>query len=327
MIAKVLQNRLSDFMTSQFQDTVVLITGVTGFIGRHLASALHTEGVTVAGVTRNAAHAAPIENVFIGDIRDRKFAFDLVHQVRPNIVFHLAVNKSRTGKIKDFRRCLEDNLFGTMNLIEACVGEPYIQRFVSIGTCEEYGHAEPPFREEMRESPVSVYALSKTTVTYLLQTLCRAYNVPAVVLRASLAYGPGQATDMFLPALIQALLVGERFGMSGGEQTRDYIYIDDIIEAILLASTQPKAIGEVINVSSGVAVLLKEIARLAARKIGKYAENLLDIGKIDYRANEIMDYVASNQLAGDILGWRPRTTLDDGLAATVEYFRAAVPEK
>jgi nucleoside-diphosphate-sugar epimerase len=158
-------------------------------------------------------------------------------------------------------------------------------------------------------------------VTHLLQTLYRTHHFPAVVLRPSLAYGPGQSVDMFLPALIQALLSGNRFGMSGGEQTRDYIYRDDLIEAILLASTKPEAIGKVINISSGVPILLKEIARLTALKIGEDAENRLDIGKIDYRANEIMEYVAGYQLAEKILGWYPRTALHDGLTVTVEYFR------
>lgn len=306
---------------------VALVTGITGFLGSHLASALHSRGLSVIGVTRNTAHSATIQNVFIGDIANKEFVADLVHQARPNIVFHLAANKSRTGNLEDFRRGLEDNLFGTLNLIETCVDKPYIQRFVSIGTCEEYGHANPPFHEEMRESPVSAYSLSKASVTHLLQTLYRTHNFPAVVLRPSLAYGPGQATDMFLPALIQALLIGNRFGMSEGEQTRDYVYIDDLIGAVLLASAQPEAIGKVINVSSGVPVLLKEIARLAARKIGRDAENRLDMGIKSYRPNEIMDYVASFQLAERILGWRPRTTLEDGLTATVEYFRKIVVGK
>ncbi len=300
---------------------VALVTGITGFLGSHLARTLHSEGVAVIGVTRNKAHSATVGNIFIGDITNRAFVLDLVHQARPNIVFHLAANKTRTGNLEDFRHGLEENLFGTLNLIEACVDKPYIQRFVAIGTCEEYGQVKPPFHEAMRESPVSAYSLSKASVTHLLQTFYRTHHFPAVVLRPSLAYGPGQSTDMFLPALIETLLIGKRFGMSAGEQTRDYVYRDDLIEAVLLASTRPEAIGKVINVSSGVPVLLKEIARLTALTIDKDAENLLDIGKMDYRANEIMDYVAGYQLAENILGWRPRTTLHDGLTATVEYFR------
>jgi nucleoside-diphosphate-sugar epimerase len=299
---------------------IALVTGITGFLGRHLASRLQAQGMTVIGITRNPAHPA-VENLFIGNMTDRAFVLDLVHRTRPNLIFHLAANKTRTGDLEDFRTGLEENLFGTLNLVEACMEIRDLQRFISIGTCEEYGQADLPFHEEMRESPVSAYSLSKASVTHLLQTLYRTHHFPAVVLRPSLAYGPGQSVDMFLPALIQALLSGNRFGMSGGEQTRDYIYRDDLIEAILLASTKPEAIGKVINISSGVPILLKEIARLTALKIGEDAENRLDIGKIDYRANEIMEYVAGYQLAEKILGWCPRTALHDGLTVTVEYFR------
>ena len=304
--------------------TVALVTGINGFLGRHLAGALRTAGIPVVGVTRSRVHPAPVKNIFFGDITDRAFVFDVIHRVRPNIVFHLAANKTRTGNLKDFRKGLEENLFGTLNLIEACIDQPYIKRFVAIGTCEEYGHTKPPFHEGMRESPVSAYSLSKASVTHLLQTFHRAHGFPAVVLRPSLAYGPGQSTDMFLPALIQTLLSGKRFAMSEGEQTRDYIYCNDLTEALLLASTQPEAVGKVINVSSGVPVLLKEVARLAAQKVGKHAENLLDIGKVDYRPNEIMDYVADYQAAENVLGWHPRTTLYDGLTATVEYFQKSI---
>lgn len=305
---------------------IALITGIDGFLGRHLASTLRSGGMTVVGVTRNRAYPASIKSIFIGDITDRAFISDLIFQVRPNIVFHLAANKTRTGNLEDFRKGLEENLFGTLNLIEACVDKPCLQRFVSIGTCEEYGRAKPPFHEEMRESPVSAYSLSKASVTHLLQTLYRTHHFPAVVLRPSLAYGPGQSADMFLPALIQTLLSGSRFAMSAGEQTRDYVYRDDLIEAILLASTEPGAVGKVINIGSGVPILLKEMARLTALKIGENAENLLDIGKMDYRSNEIMDYVADYRVAENILGWHPQTPLHDGLTATVEYFRNLLQE-
>lgn len=305
---------------------VALITGIDGFLGRHLATTLRAGGTPVVGVTRHRIYPAMTRNIFFGDITNRAFVSNLIDQVRPNLVFHLAANKARTGNLEDFRRGLEENLFGTLNLVEACIGKPYLQRFISIGTCEEYGHAKPPFYEEMRESPVSAYSLSKASVTQLLQTLYHTHRFPAVVLRPSLAYGPGQATDMFLPALIETLLLGKRFSMSEGKQTRDYVFRDDLIEAVVLASTRPEAIGEVINISSGVPIRLKEIARLAAVKIGNDAERLLDIGKIDYRANEIMDYVASYQRAENRLGWHPRTGLDDGLTATIEYFRKLLQE-
>lgn len=301
--------------------TSVLITGISGFLGRALASTLNAQGVTVTGVVRDAAQLELIEGAVCGDITDRAFVSGLIQQIRPGIVFHLAANKARTGGIEDFRQGIEDNLIGTLNLAEACIGKPYVQRFVAMGTCEEYGHSAVPFLEDMRESPVSAYSFSKTASTHLLQTLHRTHDLPVVVLRPSLAYGPGQATDMFLPALIQSLLESEHFAMSGGQQTRDYVYIDDLIEAVILAATLPGVLGKVINISSGVSVLLKGMALLAARKIGANAEKLIGFGEKNYRPSEIMEYVASCKEAERTLGWKPRTSFDEGLTVTIEHYR------
>lgn len=306
---------------------VALITGISGFIGKHLAATLRDRGVKVVGVKRNPEQLEQIDGAIIcGDITDRAFVSDIVQEYQPDAVFHLAANKSRIGGIEDFRQCLEDNLIGTLNLAEACVDKPFVQRFVAMGTCEEYGQSTVPFIEEMRESPISAYSLSKTASTHLLQTLHRTHQLPVVVLRPSLAYGPGQAADMFLPALIQALLKNKPFSMSGGQQTRDYVYIDDLIEAVILAATLPGALGKVINVGSGVPVLLKDLALIVAQKVGVNAEELVELGTKCYRPNEIMEYVASYRAAERILGWSPKTSLEKGLNVTVEHYRQLINE-
>lgn len=306
---------------------VALVTGISGFIGRNLAAALRFRGIHVVGIVRGTEQSSSNDEITIhGDITDRSFVVNIIQDHRPDVVFHLAANKSRIGGIEDFRQSLEDNLMGTLNLAEACIGKPYIQRFVAMGTCEEYGQSTVPFIEDMRESPVSAYSFSKTAATHLLQTLHRSHHLPVSVLRPSLAYGPGQMADMFLPALIQTLLKKKTFAMSGGQQTRDFVYIDDLIEAITLAATIPDAVGKVINIGSGVPVLLKNLALMVANKIGVGADELIEAGKKCYRPNEIMDYVASNRAAKDILGWWPRTAFDEGLNLTVEYYRRLLAE-
>ncbi|MBI3793695.1 MAG: NAD(P)-dependent oxidoreductase [Nitrospinae bacterium] len=299
----------------------VLITGITGFIGRSLAPALRAKGVNVVGVVRNPSEADLASGVIRGDILDKKFVNELINKVEPDVVFHLAANRSRVGGLADFRDCIEDNLIGTLNLAAACVGKPFLEKFVEIGTCEEYGRSAGPFHEGMRESPVNGYSFSKTATTHLLQTLHRAHYLPSVVLRPSLAYGPSQPTDMFLPALILALFAGEPFAMSAGMQTRDYVFIDDLMEAVVLAATVAGCEGKVFNICGGVPMLLKEVALMVAKKIGGNAEKLLEFGKKTYRHGEIMEYVASYKEAESALGWRPRTTLDAGLGITVEHYR------
>jgi UDP-glucose 4-epimerase len=144
----------------------------------------------------------------------------------------------------------------------------------------------------------------------------RLHGMPAVELRPTLAYGPGQPPDLFLPALIQALAEGRRFPMSGGEQTRDFVFVADLIEAVLAALVTPEAAGRVINVGSGQPVTLAELARRVEGAMG--AEGLVGLGEVPYRTGEVMDYWVDASLALDLLGWRPCVALDDGLRITID---------
>lgn len=308
---------------TRLQGDVVLITGVTGFIGRHLARELNASGARVYGLSRLEVQDFADGDCFVCDIQDRDRLNAIVRQINPTYVFHLAANKSRSARIADFRQCIDQNLIGTLNLLEACQLAACMPRFISVGTCEEYGGAEPPYFETLRESPVSAYSCSKVAVTQLLQTFHRIHGLPVVVLRPSLAYGPGQGAEMFLPALIRSLLSGQRFAMSRGEQTRDYVYIDDVVDAMLRAAVSQDATGQVINICSGEPTKIVDVARCIVELIGSAAADLLDVGKIDYRHGEAMNYWADRTRAGQLLGWEPSVSLPDGLARTVEHYRAS----
>ena len=310
-----------NIQTNQLQVAKVIITGATGFIGRHLAQAVAASGASVYGLSRSESYIADVHG-YVCDITDRRLLNEIVGDVRPSHIFHLAGNKARSANIKDFRQCIDENLIGTLNLLEACEAASCVPRFISLGTCEEYGGAEAPYLETTREVPVSAYSCSKVAMTQLLQTYHRIHGFPTVVLRPSLAYGPGQGDEMFLPALIRSLLSGQRFAMSRGGQTRDYVYIDDLIRAILLAAERPEAIGQVINISSGMPTRIIDVTRLAVNLIGKEAEALLDIGKIAYRQGEAMNYWANRAKAKQLLGWEPGVNLCDGMARTVAYYKS-----
>lgn len=307
------------------RDKCVLVTGAGGFVGSHLCQALYAQGARVVGFVRS--HGARKQNVaeqHVVDISDRGRVLKLIQNIRPDMVVHLAAAKNRSIDMAEYRAGYETNLLGSLNLIEACQELTTLTKFVYLGTCEEYGQQPAPFNESCRESPVSAYAVTKLAVTQLLQAFARARGFPAVILRPTIVYGPGQDVDMFLSALIKSLVSGEQFEMTRGEQTRDFLFIDDMVNAIMRALEVPETLGQVINVSSAFPVRIDELARKVARLIGHGAESLLDFGARGYRQGEAMDYWASNLRAKELLDWTPSVLLEDGLRQTISHFRAEI---
>jgi len=147
----------------------------------------------------------------------------------------------------------------------------------------------------------------------------RLYDLPVTVIRPTLAYGPGQGTDMFLPALITSLLNNKPFAMTAGEQTRDFVYVDDVVDSLLLASENARAKGQVINIGSGIPLKLADIAKKIETMTGR--KNLINLGGKPYRKKEIMDYYVDLKKAKRILGWNAKTSLDEGLNKTIAYYR------
>lgn len=305
-----------------FKNLSVLVTGASGFIGGHLVSTLLTHGAKVFNISRTKSPYIAPESSFVGNILDREFVLKVFDEVNPTYVFHLASSKLRNSETDAFSRSLNENVIGAMKIIEASERLPHLLRFVSLGTCEEYGDSNQPCNENMREAPVSAYSYSKLAVTNLLQTYWRVKAFPVTILRPSLAYGPGQKDDMFLPCLIQALLKGDRFPMSNGCQTRDFIYVDDLIDAILSAACCPDARGEIVNVCSEETVRIRDLALMVAQLVGKDAHKLLEIGKIENRQGEILDYRPENSKARKLLNWKPSVQLHDGLSKTIDFYRA-----
>jgi nucleoside-diphosphate-sugar epimerase len=297
----------------------VFVTGASGFIGRHLLSALAAAGAAVSVLQHENSVDATPGTTHRGDLRDAASVTQAVNSSAPDMIFHLAAFKQRSAQIADFARAVETNVLGSLNLFTAAAALPHLKSIVVIGTAEEYGHNAAPFTETMRELPVNAYSQSKQSLTHLCEVLHRLHKLPVVVLRPSIAYGPGQSSDMFLPALIRSLLENAPFAMTGGAQTRDFVYVSDLVDAMLLAATNAGVAGEVLNIGGGQPVTIATLAQKVAALTGR--PQLLQLGKLPYRPGEVMDYRIDTAKARRLLGWSPRIDLDAGLAATIEFFR------
>ncbi|OGS08935.1 MAG: hypothetical protein A2270_04520 [Elusimicrobia bacterium RIFOXYA12_FULL_51_18] len=295
----------------------VLLTGGSGFIGGRLKKRLLQIGAVVYSLDNRPA-AAQTPNEIQCDIRNAEALNAAVSGISPEIVFHLAARVDRAQDPALIKPMLEVNLFGAVNLFGSLRTVPSCRSIVVSGTAEEYGRALPPFLESYREDPVGPYSFSKICVSYLASMFFKVYHLPVIVLRPTLAYGPVQEPGMFIPALITALMRGEKFSMTHGEQTRDFIYVDDLVDAYLKAGIAESGFGEVFNIGSGTPYKIKDVACKIAALLKK--EPLLDVGGKNYRTAEIMEYYADISRARKILGWTPVTGLEEGLKLTLKGY-------
>ncbi len=295
----------------------VLITGGSGFIGKHLQKELYNFGAFITIIDKNLQHIKSI-NVIKCDICDYKNLEKIIRDISPEIVFHLAANIDRTSEFNIIRNMIAVNLIGTLNLFETLKNVSSCHAIIVAGTSEEYGNNQVPFKEYYKEDPVSPYSFSKVSVSYLSKMLFNVYKLPIIVLRPTLAYGPGQEGTMFIPALIKTFLRNEKFIMTPGEQTRDFIFIDDLVNAYVRAGVSEGHFGEIFNIGSGKAYKIKDIAYRVASFLDK--RNFLKIGAKDYRKSEIMSYFVDISKANNYLNWTPRIKIDEGLKKTIEWY-------
>jgi len=301
-------------LETKFKNKKVLITGAEGFIGRHLIDALLGYRTEIHGIYFKKLNKNISGKVFWYkvDIRNKEKLRQLVQKIKPDFIFHLAALLVKGDKPKEINQIIETNLVGTSNLLQALEGIKF-SKLIFLGSGDEYGQNKAPFRETQTPLPQSAYAFSKTAAVNLCLTYSRTLNYPIVALRPSVVYGPGQKSKMFIPSLLNTLLKNKPLEISGGEQTRDFLYVDDLIKAILVAAMS-NVKGEIINIGNGKSYQLKVIIEKAKKLIGSKSK----ITFTPYRQKEIMNYSFNISKAKKLLNWQPHYTLDSGIEKTIE---------
>lgn len=296
-----------------------LVVGGRGFIGSHVVETLLDTGALVTTLSLSEP-LSPIEREgfehVTGDIRDP----DSLRKCLSKREFDYVINSGgyidHSPYFSGGRDLIDQHFLGTMNLLDQVRG-PDLKGYVQIGSSDEYGALEAPQNENSREAPISPYSLGKVASAHLLQMLRRTENLPAVIVRLFLVYGPGQDHRRFMPQVIRGCLANQVFETSEGMQVRDFCYVDDVVNAILLAMVSERARGKVINVASGEPVTIREVIKKVVSMVGR---GKADFGKITYRAGENMALYADIKLAKKILAWQPAITLDEGLKRTIAWY-------
>ncbi len=318
----------------------ILTTGVFGFIGSHLAVKLVQEGFEVYGLTRRVANRnldalSNILNDIIlvsGDVSDYVSVRNTIRSVNPDVTFHLAA----LSPVRDsFERPFEyqqANYIGTMNVAHSILElqDPQTHKLIAASTAEVYGmQANEPLSEELPLHPSSPYAVSKAAGDLYLQMMFHSFNLNGTVLRPTNSYGRKFDTSFIIEYLVTEMLKGKKIYIGAPDSVRDYMYVDDHVNAYVLAMKDIKAKGQVYNVGTTIGISNRELVRKIAKKIDFDEKNIV-LGAYPpgypYRplvSDQSSIVLDSHKIRND-LRWMPKTSLDKGLDIVIEYFKQRI---
>jgi UDP-glucose 4-epimerase len=292
----------------------LLVTGASGFIGARLCERAEELGAVVHGVSRRSSpDASPALRWEHLDLTDEAAVRALVGRVQPDVVLHLTSEVSGERSADVVLPMLRANLVTAVNVMLAC-HEAGCRRVVLAGSMEEPDFGDP---DAVAQSPYAAAKWAALTYARMFRTL---YELSVVHLRIFMVYGPGQRDlRKLVPYVTTSLLRGEAPELMSGEREVDWIYVDDVVDAFLAAAVTPGADSASLDIGSGKLVTVRSVVADLRRLVGGSVEPSFGARR-DRKLERVR--VADPATAAAVIGWRPRTSLEDGLARTVDFYRA-----
>ncbi|MBM3418070.1 MAG: NAD(P)-dependent oxidoreductase [Bacteroidetes bacterium] len=285
---------------SFFENRRILITGGGGYLGSKLAEVLTTTtseiyllDVSFNEIAARVISESPKVTKVCCDLTNKPEIEDALSNFYPDLIFHFAALLNRDRDFSHYEQLYKVNVVGTLNILEVLSSLPYTG-FYYASSSEVYGNRnQSPFREDQFPFPASPYSLTKLMAEHLIASYSQINEKPYTILRLFNFYGPDMPPTFFLSQLEDSLKKNIPCEMTGGEQKRDYIHINELIELMLKVSSKPESNHEIVNICSGEATSIKELAMKIAKQHAK--PHLLRIGALPYRANEIWEMVGDNR--------------------------------
>ncbi len=306
-----------------------LVTGAGGFIGSHLTEYLVELGANVKAFVRynsrndwGMLELLPKEKlsqieVIMGDLKDA----DAVRHAAKNvdIIFHLGSLIAIPYSYIHPRETIETNILGALNVLMAAK-ENNVEKVIHTSTSEVYGTAKyVPIDENHPLQGQSPYSASKIGADKIAESFYRSFNLPVAIIRPFNTYGPRQSARAVIPTIITQALTKEKIFLGSLHPTRDYTYVKDVVEGFIKVAESPKSVGEVINIGSNFEVSIGDLANKIISLIGKNAEIVTDPVRVRPQDSEVERLWCDNTKAKRLLGWEPKTPLEEGLKKTIDW--------
>jgi NAD dependent epimerase/dehydratase len=307
----------------------VLVTGGSGFIGSHLVELLHRRGCRVrvlvfyeTGPNLGCLNYLPPDvlsqiEIFNGDIKnpdDVKLAAEDVQ-----VIFHLAALVGIPYSYVHPRHVVETNTVGTLNVLMAGKELP-VEKIVHTSTSEAYGTAKyAPIDEEHPLQGQSPYAASKISADKLAESFHRSFGLPVATVRPFNQYGPRQSARAVIPTIISQCLTGDEVHLGSLHPLRDFVFVKDTIEGYVKIAESEASVGEVINIGSGREISIGDLTQKIIGIVGRDIKVICKDERVRPEKSEVGRLLCNNAKAERLVGWKPRTTLDQGLAETIAW--------
>jgi len=311
----------------------VLITGANGFIGSHLTEKLLSMGCNVKafvkydkGIKSGFIARLPDKvkkNIIVipGDIRNPDAIRHAAKDV--DVIFHLAAMVGIPYSYINPREVIETNTIGTMNVLIAGK-ENNVEKIVHTSTSEVYGTAQyVPIDEKHPLQGQSPYSASKIGADKIAESFFRSFDLPVATIRPFNQYGPRQSARAVIPTIITQALSGNTIKLGSLTPTRDFTFVHDTADAFIAIADSPNTVGEVINIGTGIETSIGDLAKKIMGIVDKDGDKGISILSEDSRKrpekSEVNRLLADITKAKRLIGWKPKTSLDEGLKVTIDW--------
>jgi len=303
----------------------ILITGSTGFIGANLLHYLVKSDNEIHIILRETSNLWRINDIMdkiiihICDLTNKESVKKLVLKIKPQIIFHMAVYGGYPFQ-KESLKIINTNYMGTVNLLNACIEEGF-DCFVNTGSSSEYGIKNKPMKESDLLEPIDIYGATKAASTLYSQVLAKKYNLPLYTLRLFSIYGYYEEPTRLIPYLIVSMLKNEKIKLASPYAVRDFIFIEDVVDAFSLMIDKREYIspGTTLNVGSGSDTKVIDMFKILKEIVGYKMD--FTVEGFPRESDVLRVWRTNTEEIQKVLGWRPKYNLKDGLFKTVKWFR------